>query len=332
MKVSVVIAAYNHEKYVEQAIESVLGQTFGDFEIILIDDASQDRTFERAQQIRDPRLQCARARQNRGVSATYNACIERASGEYIAVLNSDDFFALDKLARQVEVLEARPDVAAVFTHADLADEAGLPQRDLPPDWNVFTGPNLTRHAWLRRFFLEGNSLCHPSAMIRKSVHDEVGLYDIRYAQIHDLDLWIRICMKYAIHVIERPLTHFRLRDDQANANNTRPETLTRIDWEYEHVVRRYLDLHRHDDFTRVFPETSLRADEWDQSAQRYALAKAAITGPRPAHQRLALELIHQLFGELGDAEMERRFGLPLNWFLQTTGALRLNGAVSVAGA
>ena len=324
MKVSVVIAAYNHEKYVVQAIHSVLDQTFQDFEIILIDDASTDRTFDLAQGIRDPRLVCLRAPQNRGVSATYNACIERARGDYIAVLNSDDMFHPEKLARQVALLDGDAATGAVFSHAGLIGEDGRARADERPGWNVFNQPNRSRHAWLRHFFFAGNCLCHPSVMIRKAVHDQIGVYDIRYAQIHDLDLWIRLCLHTGIQVIEEPLTLFRVRDNQANANNHRPETVRRIDWEYDQVVQRYLQLIDFSSFNAVFPENTLREDEWDEEAQRYALAKLAIGGPRPAHQRLALQLLHDLFGRLGMEEMERRFGLPLNWFLQTTGAVSLS--------
>jgi hypothetical protein len=88
-------------------------------------------------------------------------------------------------------------------------------------------------------------------------------------------------------------------------------------------VRRYLGLLDYTDFNQVFPENTLREDEWDSDAQCYALAKLALSGPRPAHQRLALELLHELFGRLGAARTEQRFGLPLNWFLQTTGAVPL---------
>ena len=328
MKVSVLIASYNHENYVEDAIESVLGQTCTDFEIVLTDDASTDRTFELAQRAGGARINGVRAAANRGGSVTLNDCIARASGSYLAVLNSDDFFAPDKLRRQVEILDARPEVAAVFTHAGLVDEQGLAHP--AGSANVFRQANRSRHAWLRRFFFEGNCLCHPSLMIRREVYSALGTYDPRYAQLPDFDMWIRICMQHEIHVIEEPLTHFRLRACGANANNSKPETLARIAWEYDQVIQHFKTPLPYEEFAATFPDLSLRKDEWNFAAPRSALAKLAIDVPNLAHRRLALELLHQLFGELGADEMERRFGLPLNWFLQLTGTLNISEGAPVA--
>lgn len=319
MKVSVIIASYNHERYVEQAIRSVLAQSFQDFEIILVDDASTDRTFEIAQGIRDVRLTCIRAPKNCGTSTTYNTCLAHARGEYVAVLNSDDFFAPGRLQRQVDLLDAKPGVAAVFSQAQFVDEAGAPYWSLPGGAIGFAAANCSRHIWLRRFFFEGNQLCHPSVMIRRSVHQDIGLYDFRLIQIHDFDLWIRVCLKHDIHVLEEPLINFRVRDNQGNANNTKPGTIARITWEYDHVVRRFLEITGFDEFAQVFPEVTLPRDEWDLFAQRYALAKLALPVQNVAHARLGLELLYGLFGDLGASEVERRFGLPLDWFLRTTG-------------
>ena len=319
MKVSVVIASYNHEKYVARAIESVLAQTFQDFEIVLTDDASTDSTFTIAKAFGDPRISCSRSPRNCGTSSTYNACLERARGEYLAVLNSDDMWAPEKLAQQVALLDARPEVAAVFTAAELIDENDRLRQGLPGGSIGFAAPNRPRHSWLRQFFDVGNSLCHPSVMIRRATHAEVGNYDPRLIQIHDLDLWIRVCLADEIHVIDAPLTRFRVRDNEANANNTRPGTVARIDWEYEHVMQRFLSLSAHAEFVKVFPEAAVEAGEWDSATQRYFLAKFAIGGPRPAQRRFGMELIHGLFGEFGAVEVERRFGLPLDWYLRMTG-------------
>lgn len=316
--ISVLIAAYNHERYVASAIESVLAQDFSDFEIILVDDGSSDRTLEIARGFRDPRIMCSAAARNSGVSTTYNACIARARGRYIAVLNSDDYFLPEKLKRQVMLLDSRPEVGAVFTRARMVGEQG---QTLAASGELFARTNRSRCAWLRRFFFKGNCLCHPSVMIRRQVHDEVGLYDPRLAQIHDLDLWIRVCGRHEIHIIEEPLTCFRLRDGDANANNGRPETINRIMWEYTHVIRRYAGIDAAAEFLAIFPEADVDPSRWDPSSRANALAKLAINVPNLAHAGLALSLLHELFGNLGAPEMERRFGLPLSRYLKLTGEI-----------
>ena len=96
-KVSVIMASYNHEKYVGQAVQSVLDQTYQDFELVIADDGSTDRTAAEVAKFADPRIKFFPFSQNRGQFVTTNHCLRQATGEYIAVLNSDDAFLPTKL-------------------------------------------------------------------------------------------------------------------------------------------------------------------------------------------------------------------------------------------
>src|SRR4051812_30349914 len=102
-KVSVIMASYNHAKFVQTAVQSVLLQTFEDWELCITDDASQDGTPDIVEAIDDKRIRLHRLPENRGVSAALNDAIRRSSGDYIAVLNSDDVFLSDKIRAQVEL-------------------------------------------------------------------------------------------------------------------------------------------------------------------------------------------------------------------------------------
>src|SRR5450759_2817271 len=108
-RVSVVIASYNHERFVRQAVESVLGQTFGDIEVCITDDGSSDATPDIIAGIRDERVRFKRFERNRGISAALNDAIRRSSGEFIAELNSDDCFLPDKIAIQLDFLDSNPE-------------------------------------------------------------------------------------------------------------------------------------------------------------------------------------------------------------------------------
>ncbi len=108
----------------------------------------------------------------------------------------------------------------------------IDERDQPlpadhPRQQTFSQPNRDRTAWLRQLLLKGNCLCHPSAMVRAGAYDEVGLYDECMAQLPDLDMWIRICLRYDIWVIQERLTLFRLLDHERNASGNRPEVRVR---------------------------------------------------------------------------------------------------------
>src|SRR5271157_850227 len=100
-RLSVIMPSYNHARFVGRAVESVLEQSFGDFEFIITDDGSSDGTPDVIRRFHDPRIDYERFPVNQGGCGATNRCIERAQGEYVALLNSDDFFLPDKLAKQI---------------------------------------------------------------------------------------------------------------------------------------------------------------------------------------------------------------------------------------
>ena len=236
-KVSVVMSSYNHAPYVAQAIESVLEQTFPDFEFIVADDGSTDDTPEVIRGFSDPRLIFTRHARNRGAAAVTNESLQRCRGEYIARINSDDFWPLDKLAFQVTFLDAHPEYAAMFGDAAFVDASGAPLAERP---HHFAPPNTTRGGWLRRFFDEGNSLCHPTLLIRRSCLEKLGLYDNRLRQVADFDMWVRLIKRYAIFVSDRVLTNFRILPGE-NASTPSPENLIRHSAEHSLIAERFFD-------------------------------------------------------------------------------------------
>ena len=125
-KVTVVIPVYNREKYVCEAIESVLDQTFADFELLVIDDGSTDRSREAVQSYHDPRIRLMSNEKNEGIPKTRNKGIGLARGEYLAFLDSDDRAYPERLAKQVAFLDRHPDYAAVGAWIDWMDEEGRP--------------------------------------------------------------------------------------------------------------------------------------------------------------------------------------------------------------
>jgi glycosyltransferase involved in cell wall biosynthesis len=201
------MAAYNHAPYVAQAIRSVLDQAFSDFEFLIVDDGSDDNTVEVIKQFTDPRIQFWEGGANRGSAARRNELIDRCRGEYIAVQNSDDYWPRDKLGHQFEFLERNPDVGAAFGRASYIDAQGAPL------WagtkTAFDQPNRSQALWLRHLLIEGNCLCHPTVMLRRSCHEELGRYDCRLRQSLDWEMWIRLAKRYPFFVSEKTLVHIR---------------------------------------------------------------------------------------------------------------------------
>ena len=124
--VSVAIKSYNHADYVHESIASVLAQSFKDFEIVVTDDGSTDATADVIARFTDPRIRFERFERNRGISAAMNATTARARGEFVAILNSDDFALPGRLETQVAFLRAHPEIAAVFGRPRLVGERGEP--------------------------------------------------------------------------------------------------------------------------------------------------------------------------------------------------------------
>ena len=144
-KVSVILAAYNHERFVARSIESVLQQSFRDFELLVADDGSPDNTARVIKSFADPRLRGFYFQEN-GYQHTRNFCLQHARGSYIAIQNSDDVYHPERLEKQVRILDSRPEVAAVFSWITLIDERDV---EIPKDLNDgaswFNQPNRSRH-------------------------------------------------------------------------------------------------------------------------------------------------------------------------------------------
>ena len=291
-RVSVVIASYNHERFVRQAVESVLGQTFGDIEVCITDDGSSDATPDIIAGIRDERVRFKRLERNSGISAALNDAIRRSSGEFVAELNSDDYFLPDKIAIQVGVLESNPEVGAVFGFPAFIDNDGRAVADDDTFYKgVFRADNRTKAQWLKRFFYSGNCLCQPTSMIRRRCHDEIGLYDERLAQVHDLDLYLRILGRYAIHVVPEALTMFRILSGEKNASAPKPAVNSRTRWETERVLRHYLTL---DDvlFAEVFAEEIAELGFGAGVPRAVQLGRIAVLSGTDAGRRFGLELLY----------------------------------------
>ena len=192
--VSVIIPTYNRAHCLGRAVDSVLGQTFTDFELIVVDDGSTDGTGELLEAYGE-RIRVIR-QANRGVSAARNAGILSSRGEWIALLDSDDTWLPRKLERQVALFQSCPG-ALIGQTQEIWIRNG---RRINPK---------KRHLkYSGMIFEKSLPLClvSPSAvMLRRSLLEEVGLFDETLPACEDYDLWLRVTWKYPVHLIETPL-------------------------------------------------------------------------------------------------------------------------------
>ncbi len=290
--VSVAIKAYNHADYVHETIASVLAQSFQDFEVVVTDDASTDATPDVIARFTDPRIRFERFERNHGISTAMNATVARARGEFVAILNSDDFALPGRLETQVAFLRAHPEIAAVFGRPRCVGEHGEPAHEYDGVFDVpFPRGNAPRQAWLRHFFFHGNILCAPTAMIRRSAFDS-GRYDARLTNLQDLDRWIQLLEHDEIHVLPQELTAFRIRAGNRNMSARRSDTVLRGAFETFQILKRYTRFER-GFLLEIFAEDIAR-DGIDTSTSTPAwLAEIALTASSAVHPLFAVDALFQ---------------------------------------
>ncbi len=206
--VSVIMPAYNAEKYIAAAIDSILGQTFQDFEFIILNDCSKDRTEEIILSYADPRIVYLKNEENLGVAATLNKGLAIARGEFIARMDADDIALPERLAKQVAFLNANTDIAVLGTNVETFNEAGT----------MCTGWSTAEPAQMRVDMLFACGLAHPSVMMRTAVIRELGGYDPAFNGLEDYELWCRVLEKYEITTLPDILLRYRIHSSQVTQN------------------------------------------------------------------------------------------------------------------
>lgn len=208
--ISIILCTYNREKYLARAIDSVIAQTYRDWELIIVDDGSTDRTEELVKSYTDPRIRYEKLEKNRYYCYAANYGLKKCQGQYVAFQNSDDEWLPDKLDKQIQFMEAHPEAGACFTEIILIDNEGNDISEKCPDMMKLYETHFDNQKDCIHYFLKyGDNVCHPTALIRKAVLDKVGGFNLMYCQSADYDLWMRIIIKYPIYVLDKKLIRFR---------------------------------------------------------------------------------------------------------------------------
>ncbi len=197
--VSIILPTYNRASYLDRAISSVLKQSYSNFELIIVDDASKDNTEEVVRSFKDERIIYIKNPRNLGGAGARNVGIKRAKGSFIAFQDSDDEWHPEKLKIQMEAFEnAEPDVAVVYTA--FIRKVGDKEFIVPP-------PNVkkTEGYIYRELLYHINFVGTPTAVVRKKALENVGLFDERFPRLQDWDLFLRLAKKYRFKFIKKPL-------------------------------------------------------------------------------------------------------------------------------
>ncbi|MCK4437269.1 glycosyltransferase [bacterium] len=211
-KVTVLMSVYNGEEYLKEAIDSILNQTFKDFEFVTVNDGSTDRTAEILQSYQDHRIKIINNERNVGLTKSLNKGLKMARGEYVARMDADDISFAERFEKQVGYLNNHPEIALVGTGFEKIDETGQKISSTP-------GLNSEGIYYTLTFY---NCIVHSSVMFRKKIVLEIGGYDENLAKSQDLDLWHKISRKSKINVLGEVLVK-RREIEVSISNLCRPE-------------------------------------------------------------------------------------------------------------
>jgi glycosyltransferase involved in cell wall biosynthesis len=196
--VSVIIPTYNRAALLKRAVESVLNQSYQDFEIIIVDDASTDDTREIVRLFEDRRITYLRQEKNGGEAAARNTGIGRATGKYIASHDSDDEWMPEKLAKQMRVFEGTSETLGVV-YTGFSRIEGAMRRYFPLSSVKKTDGDIHHE------ILKGNFVGTPTTLIKRECFEKAGLFDEKLSHLVDWEMWIRISAYYQFRYVSEPL-------------------------------------------------------------------------------------------------------------------------------
>lgn len=212
-KVTVLMAVYNGERFLSEAVESILAQTFRDFEFLIINDGSTDRTRYILASYNDPRIRIVDNEQNIGLTKSLNRGLALARGEYIARQDADDRSHSSRLEKQVSFMDEHPNVVLLGTQAVTIDESGIRFRNKPM-MNKATSALAIR--WQLLF---DSAFIHTSVMFRRRViYDLLGGYDENLNKNQDMELWCRVAGKHEVANLPEILVEYRYTVDSISRN------------------------------------------------------------------------------------------------------------------
>lgn len=221
--VSIIIPAYNHEKYIEAALQSIAKQTYKNIETVVIDDGSTDGTAKKIREFitSNPEMQIFfLSKKNEGVCQTLNIGIDHARGEYLCFLASDDIFLPKKIASQVEFLEQNLAIGMVFSDAIFLrfnEKSNTKWSDYKPGIKSLFR-NGIQNVNMYRILITRAIIPALTVMVRRSVIEEIGKFDNNLSYEDD-DMWLRISERYPIAYIDEPLALYRMHGNNVSNNS-----------------------------------------------------------------------------------------------------------------
>ncbi|KZE63415.1 hypothetical protein AWM68_15480 [Fictibacillus phosphorivorans] len=224
MLISVVMAVYNAECYVEEAINSILNQTYKNLELIIVNDGSTDRSYEILESIKDERVKIIHQEKNQGAAYCLNVGVKHASSSWIAIQDADDLSMPNRIEEQVKYVMKHPEIASVGTFIKCIHGKEEISQDIL-EWEAEGHCASTDYLFENRFC--ANYICHGSSMFSRAVFERIGGYNPEYKIAYDYDLWMRMMEILPIHKLPKVLYQYRIYFDSLSRVN-RQDTVDEV--------------------------------------------------------------------------------------------------------
>lgn len=202
MKISVLMPVYNGEKYIKEAIDSILQQTFSNFELLIVNDGSNDRSEEIIKNYNDNRIRLLKNERNLGLVKTLNIGLDATEGEYVARMDQDDISCPDRLEKQIVFMEKHPEVGVLGTWTKVLREK-----------DIFIGRYYCNHEEIKASLIFSSPMAHPSVMLRKEVMEKNNLKYKEGSRTEDYELWSRMIRYTKFANLSKPLLIYRKHSD-----------------------------------------------------------------------------------------------------------------------
>ncbi len=212
-KVSVCIPVFNGKAYLRECIQSILAQTYTDFELVVVNDASTDNSEKIIQSFSDPRIKYHTNERNLGLVGNWNRCLQLASGEYICIFHQDDIMLPGNLEKKVALLDSNQNVGIVYSDTAVIDQNGHKKQD---HWFNPISPNIDfirpGRLFTELMFKNLNLVCCPSVLARRACYEQAGGFDQRLPFSCDMEMWMRLSLFYDVAYLAEPLMKYRFHE------------------------------------------------------------------------------------------------------------------------
>jgi len=216
-RIDVIMSVYNGEKYLREAIESILNQTYTNFKFIIVDDGSNDSSLDIINSFADERIEVIINKKREGLTRSLNKALEAAESKYVARQDADDVSLPSRFESQVDFLEKHLEVDVLGTGIYLIDEEGNE-----------IGERTTHPSPSRQIFLERNEVFHGSAIIKRDALEAAGGYNELFKYSQDYELWLRLAKEHNVRNLQTPLYAFRIHKSSVSLKKTREQLLFEI--------------------------------------------------------------------------------------------------------